>query len=209
METFVSRLIQGVGKGCAMVLPRTVYNISQKILTHFYTGLYSRRFAQWGHSTITYPALNLNGLEYVSVGDATVFGKNLQLCAWDSFLDQRFQPHITIGNDCHIRANSHISAINSITIGNHLLTGTNVLITDNSHGETSFEQMGIPPTQRPLFSKGPVKIGNNVWLGNNVCVMPGVTIGDGAIIGANAVVTHDIPAYSVAAGIPARVIKQR
>jgi acetyltransferase-like isoleucine patch superfamily enzyme len=68
--------------------------------------------------------------------------------------------------------------------------------------------MGIPPTQRSLFSKGPVKIGNNVWLGNNVCVMPGVTIGDGAIIGANAVVTHDIPPYSVAGGIPAKVIKQ-
>lgn len=51
-------------------------------------------------------------------------------------------------------------------------------------------------------------IGNNVWLGNNVCVMPGVTIGDGAIIGANAVVTHDIPAYAVAAGIPAKVVKQ-
>lgn len=50
-------------------------------------------------------------------------------------------------------------------------------------------------------------IGNNVWIGRNVCIMPGVTIGDGAVIGANAVVTHDIPAYSVAAGVPAKVIK--
>jgi acetyltransferase-like isoleucine patch superfamily enzyme len=209
MMTIISRFIQLIGKGSALLFPKSFCSITQKLLTHFYTGFYSQRFAQWGHSTITYPALELNGLQYISVGDATVFGKNLQLCAWDSFLNQRFQPHITIGNNCHIRANSHISAINSITIGDHLLTGTNVLITDNSHGEASHEQMDIPPTQRPLFSKGPVKIGNNVWLGNNVCVMPGVTIGDGAIIGANAVVTHDIPAYSVAVGIPARVIKQR
>ena len=50
-------------------------------------------------------------------------------------------------------------------------------------------------------------IGNNVWIGRNVCIMPGVTIGDGAVIGANAVVTHDIPAYSVAVGVPAKVIK--
>ena len=83
-----------------------------------------------------------------------------------------------------------------------------MLITDNSHGQSIREHMSMPFTERPLYSKGPVAIGNNVWLGNNVCVMPGVTIGDGAIIGANSVVTHNIPAYAVAAGIPAKVIKQ-
>ena len=51
-------------------------------------------------------------------------------------------------------------------------------------------------------------IGNSVWLGNNVCVMPSVTIGDGAIIWSSSVVPRDVPAYAVAAGIPARVIKQ-
>ena len=50
-------------------------------------------------------------------------------------------------------------------------------------------------------------IGKNVWIGRNVSIMPNVNIGDGAIIGANAVVTHDIPAKSVAVGIPARVVK--
>ena len=58
------------------------------------------------------------------------------------------------------------------------------------------------------MSKGPVCIGKNVWIGRNVCILSGVNIGDGAIIGANAVVTHDVPAYAVAAGIPAKVIKQ-
>jgi acetyltransferase-like isoleucine patch superfamily enzyme len=68
--------------------------------------------------------------------------------------------------------------------------------------------MGMPVDERLLVSKGAVVIGNNVWIGNNACIMPGVSIGDGAIIGANSVVTHDIPAYSVAGGIPAKVIKQ-
>lgn len=113
-----------------------------------------------------------------------------------------------IGNNCSIRNNAHITAINCIRIGDNLLTGTNVLITDNSHGQSTREHMSLPFTERPLYSKGPVVIGNNVWLGNNVCVMSGVTIGDGAIIGANAVVTHDIPAYAVAAGILAKVVKQ-
>jgi len=186
-------------------MSRILYAIRNKL----YTRCYRHLFAQWGKgSHIAWKALRLEGLPYISVGQGTLIAAGVQLTAWDRHNDSRFMPSISIGDHCTIRENSHITAINSISIGNHLLTGTNVLITDNSHGKASREQMDIPPTQRPLFSKGPVKIGNNVWLDNNVCVMPGVTIGDGAIIGANAVVTHDIPAYSVAAGIPAKVIKQ-
>ena len=63
------------------------------------------------------------------------------------------------------------------------------------------------PYERTIFSKGKVVIGNYVWLGNNVCVMPGITIGDGVVVGANSVVTKDIPPYCVAAGVPAKIIK--
>ena len=49
---------------------------------------------------------------------------------------------------------------------------------------------------------------DNVWIGDNVTVLPGVTIGKGSIIGSNAVVSKSIPPYSIAVGIPARVIKQ-
>ena len=174
-----------------------------------YTILHYHRFAHWGKgSHIGWKALRLKGLQYITVGDKTFIASGVQLTAWDSHNGNRFSPSINIGNYCTIRENCHITAIDSISIGDNLLTGTNVLITDNSHGQSTREHMSLPFNERPLYSKGPVVIGNNVWLGNNVCVMPGVTIGDGAIIGANSVVTHDIPAYSVAAGIPAKVIKQ-
>lgn len=181
-----------------------------KVLTmRLYTSLCRHCFAHWGKgSHLAWKAMRLKGEKYISVGDGTFIDSGVQLTAWDSHNGLRFTPTITIGDRCAIRNNAHITAINSITIGDDLLTGTNVLITDNSHGMATREHMSLPFTERPMISKGPVVIGNKVWLGNNVCVMPGVTIGDGAIIGANSVVTHDVPAYAVAAGIPARVIKQ-
>ena len=171
-----------------------------------YTGYLKRKFSNFGRSsTVRWKPARLKGLQFVSVGEDTLFESGLQLTAWQVSTEQ---PRITIGNHCTLRFGCHITASRAISIGDNLLTGTNVLITDNSHGEATHEQMLLPPDRRPIYSKGPVVIGNNVWLGNNVCIMPGVTIGDGAVIGANSVVTHDIPPFSVAAGIPAKVIKQ-
>lgn len=173
-----------------------------------YTAVCRHRFAHWGKgSHIAWKPMKLAGHKYITVGNKTFIAAGVQLTAWDSYNDGRYSPAITIGNGCVIREFAHISAVNSITIGDNLLTGTNVLITDNSHGQSTREHMSLPVKERPLYSKGPVTIGNNVWLGNNVCIMPGVTIGDGVIVGANSVVTHDVPAYSVVAGLPARIIK--
>lgn len=60
-----------------------------------------------------------------------------------------------------------------------------------------------------VLSKGAIVIGNDVWIGTGVQIMSGVTIGDGAVIAANTTVTHDVPAYAIVAGVPAKVIKYR
>lgn len=83
----------------------------------------------------------------------------------------------------------------------------NVTITDNSHGYITKNETHTPPLKRPLYSKGPVIIGKNVWVGDKATILPNVNIGDGAIIGANAVVTKDVPPYSVAVGNPAKIVK--
>lgn len=120
---------------------------------------------------------------------------------------ETFTEKIQIGDNVCITEGCYLSATQKITIKSGTLLGTNVFITDNFHGQGTYEELSIPPIHRQIYVKGPVEIGRNVWIGRNVCVMPGVTIGDGAIIGANSVVTHDVPAYSVVAGVPAKIIK--
>jgi acetyltransferase-like isoleucine patch superfamily enzyme len=108
---------------------------------------------------------------------------------------------VNIGEYCHI------TAINKITIGNGVLTGRWVTITDNSHGKTDKNSFSIPPAKRALYSAGAVIIEDNVWIGDKVTILPNVHIGKNAVIGANSVVTKDIPENSVVAGIPAKVVK--
>lgn len=142
----------------------------------------------------------------ISIGDNFYAEDNFKIQAWTTYQNQTFNPFIDIGTNVSIMENCHISCCNRIKIGDGCLLGANVFITDNFHGDNSREQLELPPINRSLDVRGEVKIGKNVWIGRNVCIMPGVTIGDGAIIGANAVVTKDIPEYSIAVGVPARIV---
>lgn len=148
----------------------------------------------------------LKGVDVITIGEKTSFGDYFYLTAWKEYNGQKFSPEITIGKGCSFGAFSHITCINRITIGDNLLTGKWVTITDNNHGNTTKEDLQIAPLDRPLISKGPIHIGNNVWIGDKVSILGGITIGDGSVIAANSVVTHDIPAYSVVGGIPAKRI---
>lgn len=168
---------------------------------------YRRRFKKMGRSTLIGKGVSFLHPEDISIGCHNNIQKGCVIESWH-FPKLKNKGEITIGNMCDIGEYSHITAINKITIGDHLLTGRFVLITDNTHGLTDNSELDLPPVLRTVISKGPVVIGKNVWLADKVSVMPGVTIGDGAIIAANAVVTHDIPPYSLAAGVPARIIKK-
>ena len=167
---------------------------------------YKPRFAKLD-GQLRFPR-EIKGAKYISIGKGTRVLRGVILTAWDEYEGKHFSPSIVIGRACAIGEHSQITACNRIEIGDNVLTGRYVYISDNSHGRTDGSDLETPPQNRELISKGPVKIGNNVWIGERACILAGVTICDGAIIGAGAVVTKDVPPFCVAAGVPAKVIKK-
>lgn len=111
---------------------------------------------------------------------------------------------VVIGQNCRFTGKNIVfgSEPYLIEIGNGVTITGGVIIETHDGGVGVFRQ------EHPgLNLFGRVKIGNNVFIGNRVIIMPGVTIGDNVVIGAGAIVTKNIPSNSVAAGIPAKVIK--
>lgn len=202
-------IILFLGKICSYIVPQNVLHKWHALRTIFFTGYKSRYFKTFGHGCTLGTETIYIGEEHIEIGDDTTIGNYGRLTAYYQYSNARqlFTPNIKIGNSCNIGAQSHITSIDKIIIGNNVLTGPRVLITDNAHGEVQADILDTAPILRPLHSKGKVIIEDNVWIGEGAMIMPGVHIGKGAIIAANSVVTKDIPAYSVAAGIPAKVIK--
>jgi acetyltransferase-like isoleucine patch superfamily enzyme len=113
--------------------------------------------------------------------------------------------NVTIGEGCFLNLETMIAAMHDVTIGNHVMFANHCFISDASH---RYDNPTIPVTWQGFDSKGPTKIGDNCWFGVNCVVTSGVTIGERCVIGANSVVTKDIPAGSIAAGAPAKVIRE-
>lgn len=116
-----------------------------------------------------------------------------------------YSPTITIGDYVQLGANCVLDCCAGIYIGDWVLVGNQVTITDHEVTATT-EVMTLPPAIRPIISRGPMRIASNVLIEDGVRIEAGVSIGEGAIIKAGAVVRDPVPAYAVVAGNPARVI---
>lgn len=150
----------------------------------------------------------LKGSEFISIGNNTSFGNGICLTAWYGRLYEGSVPQLSIGDNCCFGLENHITCANEIIIGDGCLTGKWVTISDNNHGNTDIEDLKKSPLYRTITTKGPVKIGKNVWIGEKATILSGVTIGDGVVVAANAVVCNDVPSYCVVAGSPAKIVKQ-
>lgn len=148
---------------------------------------------------------NKSGMQ---IGRGFTTGKN---CRFEVENSERNKIRLSIGEGVQFNDFCHITATEKVSIGKNVLLASKVYISDCSHGSYGMNGIHSDPAQipkdRPLITSA-VTIEDDVWLGDGVCVLPGVTIGKGAIVGANAVVNKDIPAYTVAVGVPARSVKK-
>lgn len=108
--------------------------------------------------------------------------------------------HISIGEGSYLNVNCNFIDDGEITIGKKVMFGPAVTIATVGHP--------INPDMREYMYTAPVHIGDNTWIGGNVTICPGVSIGENSVIGAGSVVIHDIPANCIAAGNPAKIIRQ-
>jgi acetyltransferase-like isoleucine patch superfamily enzyme len=111
---------------------------------------------------------------------------------------------IRIGSGTFLNIAVMVASLELVEIGDHCMLANGCFVTDSNH---RFDDPVLPVPWQGFSSRGPTRIGDNVWCGAGVVVTSGVTIGERAVIGANSVVTSDIPPFSVAAGAPARVLR--
>jgi acetyltransferase-like isoleucine patch superfamily enzyme len=104
-----------------------------------------------------------------------------------------------LGQECTI------SAYRRVRIGEQCVIADRAMFIDFDHG--------VVEVERPIRTQGiytrDVEVGSNVWIGYGACILRGVRVGDNSIVGTNSVVTKDVPANAVVAGIPARIIRMR
>jgi len=152
-------------------------------------------FARWPLHGNVLEAFQAGRLE---IGEGVLLEPNVWLTAPD-------EARIRIGAGSFLNIAVMVAAVELVEIGAHCMFANGCFVSDGNH---RFDDPDKPVPWQGFSSKGPTRIGDNVWCGANVVVGSGVTIGERCVIGANSVVTQDVPACSIAAGAPARVIRK-
>jgi lipopolysaccharide O-acetyltransferase len=151
---------------------------------------------------------DIRGKKYVRWGCGFTTGSSCRIEAYPA-IGRKFV--IEFGSNVQINDYVHITAMESVKIGNNVLMASKIYISDCTHGNYSgvddHSSPEVPPIKRSYVCK-PVVIEDNVWIGESVSILPGITIGRGCVIGANSIVTKNIPPYVIAVGTPAKPIKQ-
>ena len=112
---------------------------------------------------------------------------------------------VRIGSGTFLNLGVMIASQELVEIGDHCMFANGCFVSDASH---RFDDPDTPVPWQGFATKGPTRVGDNVWCGAHVVVTSGVSVGERCVIGANSVVTSDLPPFSIAAGAPARVLKR-
>lgn len=209
MKHLIFKIFDLITLPLALLYPEKLSQKMANFKHNLYASFIRHRFKRAGKINVAGMPIHIHGARFMELGNQVELGCHSRICAVSKFGEsQTFTPQLILGNHVVIQTLCHIGCIDKVTIGDYTTMGARVYITDHTHGTTDLADLLVPPRKRKLFSRGPVKIGKHVHIGENSCIMPGVSIGDYSVIGANSVVTRDIPAFSIAVGSPAKVIRQ-
>ena len=147
---------------------------------------------------------SLGNRKRIKVGSNTRIGANATLQPLAQYRGKAHDGRISIGSNVYIGGRLYIFAIDHVVIGDGCVLSEDVYITDNGHG---LDPRAGSIMDQALTSRGPVRLGRNVFVGYGCSIMDGVELGDHCVVGTRSVVTKSFPPYSMIAGTPARLIK--
>ena len=166
--------------------------------------LRSHEFAHFGADAGFQPPVTLIGRERISIGAGTFFHSGAWLSVVEEHAGRSYDPQLTIGSRCLFARSVWISCVGDITIGDEVLVGDNVLITDTYH---EYENPDTSIIHQPMAPPKPVRIEDGALLNSGCVITAGVTVGARAFVAANAVVTTSVLPNTVVVGNPARPIR--
>lgn len=180
-------------------LPRRVW---AELVRRVRAPLWRSRLAAFGDRSLLESPAWIYGGKSIAVGARVRIWRGARL---ETFRPVAGEVRLRIGDGTVIQPGVHIGAAESVTIGCNVLFASGVYVTDHDHDVSDpFENV----IHNRRLVTAPVVIGDHAWLGERVIVLKGVTIGERSIVGAGSVVTRDVPPLSIAAGVPARVLRR-
>lgn len=147
----------------------------------------------------------INRCQYLKMEDDCRIGNDCRLSFYSEFYGKKHMPELLIKKGAYLGDHLTILCADKVTIDENVLMASYITITTENHG---MDPESNVPYSKQLLSTAPVHIEEGVWIGEKVVILPGVNIGKKAVIAAGAVVTKNVPAYSIVAGNPARIIKK-
>lgn len=179
-----------------------IKRVYTKVVTTVNTLYYRNSLKKFGTNSYIIKPLIIAGHKNIIIHDNVLIAHQAWLAAYDR--PDKAPCLLEIGSGCQVGHYSHICATSEIILEEEVLLADKVFISDHLHG---YEDINRPILKQALVQKNKVRIGKGSWIGENVCIL-GCSVGQQSVIGANSVVTKDIPAYCIAAGNPAKIIKR-
>ncbi len=164
-----------------------------------------RKLAAFGPESVIVPPVTIRAPHRIEIGSRVLVAERTTFFVVEAHRGRRYEPHLRIGDRCVISHGVWFSCVGEIEVGPDVQVGHNALIADSFH---EYADTSTPIQDQPMGEPRGVRIGAGAMIGPGAAILAGAEIGRGSYIAANAVVAGQVPAHSVVAGNPARVIRR-